>query len=91
MPELASKDRNNVLGIARRLNLHVLDMHTVFSHIRIPYHYFRFEGMHTTMRQGIGWSARKYCGNYNNSSCRRVAKFQRVNLVRLAYKDEAQC
>lgn len=31
IPELASQDRGNVLMIARRLNLHVVDMHTVFS------------------------------------------------------------
>lgn len=30
LPELASKDRDNVLGIARRLKLDVMDMHEVF-------------------------------------------------------------
>jgi len=31
IPELASKDRDRVLGIARRLNLHVVDLHPVFA------------------------------------------------------------
>ena len=42
MPELASKDRNNVLGIARRLNLHIVDMHTVFSAHPDPLSLFPF-------------------------------------------------
>ena len=42
MPELASMDRNNVLGIARRLNLHVVDMHTVFSAHPDPLSLFPF-------------------------------------------------
>ena len=31
IPELASKDRDLVLGIARHLNLHVVDLHPVFA------------------------------------------------------------
>lgn len=31
IPELASKDRDLVLGIARRLDLHVVDLHPVFA------------------------------------------------------------
>ncbi len=42
MPELASKDRDNVLGIARRLNLHVVDIHTVFSAHPDPLSLFPF-------------------------------------------------
>ena len=31
IPELASKDRDLVLGIVRRLDLHVVDLHPVFA------------------------------------------------------------
>lgn len=42
IPELASKDRDQVLGIARRLNLHVVDMHAVFSTHPDPLSLFPF-------------------------------------------------
>lgn len=42
IPELASKDRDNVLMIARRLNLHVVDMHTAFSAHPDPLSLFPF-------------------------------------------------
>ncbi len=42
IPELASKDRDQVLGIARRLNLHVVDMHTVFTAHPDPLSLFPF-------------------------------------------------
>ena len=42
IPELASKDREHVLGVARRLNLHVVDMHTLFSAHPDPLSLFPF-------------------------------------------------
>ena len=42
IPELASKDRDRVLGIARRLNLHVVDMHPVFAAHPDPLSLFPF-------------------------------------------------
>jgi hypothetical protein len=42
IPELASKDRDNVLMIARRLNLHVVDIHKVFSAHPDPLSLFPF-------------------------------------------------
>ena len=42
IPELASKDRDRVLGIARRLNLHVVDMHPVFAAHPDPLSLFAF-------------------------------------------------
>lgn len=42
IPELASKDRDRVLNIARRLNLHVMDMHEVFAAHPDPLSLFPF-------------------------------------------------
>lgn len=42
IPELASKDRDHVLGIARRLNLHLVDIHTSFSAYPDPLSLFPF-------------------------------------------------
>lgn len=42
IPELASKDRDRVLGLARDLNLHVVDMHTFFSGHPDPLSLFPF-------------------------------------------------
>lgn len=42
IPELASQDRDHVLGIARRLNLHVVDMHIPFSAHPDPLSLFPF-------------------------------------------------
>lgn len=42
IPELASKDRDQVLGIAKHLNLHVVDMHEVFSAHPDPLSLFPF-------------------------------------------------
>lgn len=42
IPELASQDRDHVLSIARRLNLHVVDIHTSFSAHPDPLSLFPF-------------------------------------------------
>lgn len=42
IPELASKDRDHVLGIAQRLDLHTLDLHPVFAAHPDPLSLFPF-------------------------------------------------
>ena len=54
-----AKTESMFFGVARRFNLHVVDMHTLFLHTQIPCRCFCFDGMPITMSWGTSWLAMK--------------------------------